>query len=183
MAQGASHMGYGDLWKILESLAIELRKRGETIPANVIEDLRSAKTMIQVLKADPARIENTPSIEMYLSNVESYLVFEGHQKFGPEFAEDWLQKLREARKTVRIGEEEIPEAATKFVPSVPKGKKWLRVQITREMPQKETAKLAAECGLTTKMQPDGYMLVSGDEKQIKLFVQKTGEKFQRRKVG
>lgn len=175
-------MGYGNLWKILESLVIEFRKRGETIPANVIEDLRSAKTMIQVLKAGPARIENIPSVEMYLGNVESYLIFEAHQKFGPEFADEWLRKLREARKIVRIGEEEVPESASKFVPGVPKGKKWLRVQITGEMPQKETAKLAAECGLTAEIQPDGYMLVSGDENQIKLFVQKTGEKLQRRKV-
>ena len=176
-------MGYGDLWKILESLVIEFRKRGENVPANVVEDLLSAKTMIQVLKADPVRMENIPSIEMYLGNVESYLIFEAHQKFGPEFADEWLRKLREARKTVRIGEEEMPEAASKFVSGVPKGKKWLRVQITDETPRKETAKLAAECGLTTEMQPDGYMLVSGDENQIKLFVQKTGEKLQRRKVG
>ena len=176
-------MGYSDLWKILESLVIEFRKRGENVPANVMEDLLSAKTMIQVLKADPTRMENIPSIEMYLGNVESYLIFEAHQKFGAEFAEEWLQKLREARKTVRIGEAETPEPASKFVPGVPKGKKWLRVQIADEMTQKETAKLAAECGLAAEMQADGYMLVSGDENQIKLFVQKTGEKLQRRKAG
>lgn len=174
-------MGYSDVWKILDSLVVELRKRGETIPINVIEDLRAAKTMIQVLKADPTHTENIPSIEMYLGNVESYLIFEAHKKVGAEFAEDWMKKLREARKTVRMGGEEPLERVPRFVPGVPKDQKWLRVQVSDDTPKSDIAKIAAECGLSTKMQPDGYVLVYGDESQIKLFIQKTGEKLQRRK--
>ena len=76
-------MGYGEIWKILDDLIIEFRKRGENIPVNVIEDLRAAKTMMQVWKADSSRAENIPSIEGYLNNVESYLIFTAHEKFGP----------------------------------------------------------------------------------------------------
>jgi len=175
-------MGYGEIWKILDELIIEFRKRDEDIPANVIEDLRAAKTMIQVLKADLARTENIPSIEMYLGNVESYLIFTADQKFGAEFAENWMQKLREARKTIRVGEEEKAwEPSSKFVPGVPRDKKWLRVQISAETPESEIKKMAGEFGLSTRMQTDGYVLVYGDEEQLKLFVQKTGEKLRRRK--
>jgi len=175
-------MGYAEVWKILDELIIEFRKRGETIPPNVIEDLRSAKTMIQVLKADPTRAENIPSIEMYLGNVESYLIFTAHQKFGAEFAESWMEKLREARKTIRIGEEEkLWEPSSKFVPGVPRDQKWLRIQVSAETPKNEIKKLAEEFELLTRMQTNGYMLIYGDGEKLKLFVQKTGEKLRRRK--
>jgi len=176
-------MGYGEIWKILDELIIEFRKRGENVPANVIEDLRAAKTMMQVLKADPTRAENVPSIEMYLGNVEAYLIFTGQQKFGAEFSEAWMQKLREARKTIHaVGFEETPEASSsKFVPGAPRDQKWLRVQVSPDTPENEIRRLAAEFGLSTKMQADGYMLVYGDEQKLKLFVQKTGEKLRREK--
>ena len=176
-------MGHEEVWKILDSLIVEFRRRGETIPINVIEDLRSAKTLMQVLRADTKHVENVPSIEMYLGNVESYLIFEAHQKFGAEFAEDWMQKLREARKTIRMSEEKAAEPTSKFVSGVPRDQKWMRVQISNETPKNAIEKLATDCGLSTKTQSDGYVLVYGDESKIKLFIQKTGEKLQRRKVG
>ena len=175
-------MGHEEVWRILDSLIVEFRKRGETVPISVIEDLRSAKTLMQVLRADPKRMETVPSIEMYLGNVESYLIFEAHKKFGAEFAEDWMQKLREARKTIRAGEDRSVEPASKFVSGVPRDQKWMRVQISNETPKNEIERLAAECGLSTQMQPDNYVLVYGDDSKIKLFIQKTGEKLQRRKV-
>jgi hypothetical protein len=175
-------VGYGEVWKTLDELVIEFRRRGEDIPANVIEDLRAAKTMMQVWKADPSRAENIPSIEGYLNNVESYLIFTAHEKFGSEFSEKWMEKLREARKTVRRGEsEEGRESSSKFVLGLPRGKKWVRVQISAETPKNEIKRLAAECGLSTRVQADGYMLVYGDDEKLKAFVQKTGEKFRSRK--
>ncbi len=175
-------MGYSQVWKILDALIVEFRKRGETVPPNIIEDLRSAKTMMQVLKADPKHAENIPTIELYLGNVESYLIFEAHQKFGAQFAEDWMQKLREARKTTDAEEEPL-ELSSKFVSGVPRDQKWLRVQVSDQTPESEIKKLAGECGLSIRIQPDGYLLVHGDDRGIKLFIQKIGEKLQRRKVG
>ncbi len=175
-------MGYGEIWKILDDLIVEFRKRNEPVPANVIEDLRAAKTMIQVLNADPKRSEHIPSIEMYLGNVESYLIFVGDQKFGAEFADSWMEKLREAKKTIRIGEKEPSlEPTSKFVPGMPKGRKWLRVQVTVETSEDEIKRLAEELGLSTEVRSDGYVLMYGDDEQLKRFVQKTGEKLRRQK--
>lgn len=175
-------MGYGEFWKLLDDLIVEFRKRGETIPPEVIEDLRAAKTMIEVLKMDSTRVENVPSVEMYLGNVESYLILRAHQKFGAEFADSWMNKLREARKTIRIGaEEKAWESPSKFIAGVPKDQKWLRVQVSSETPEDEIKRLASESGLSTKMQQDGFVLVYGDAERLKLFIQKTGEKFQRKK--
>ncbi|MDH5634250.1 MAG: DUF2096 domain-containing protein [Candidatus Bathyarchaeota archaeon] len=175
-------MGYGEIWKILDDLIIEFRKRGETIPANVMEDLRAAKTMIHVWKADPSHAENIPSIEMYMSNVESYLIFAAQKKFGAKFAENWMEKLREARKTIHWGEKERKrESVSKFVPGLPRGEKWVRIQVSVETPKNEIKRLASECGLSTREQTDGYMLVFGGDEKLKLFVHKTGEKLRRRK--
>lgn len=177
-------MGYGEIWKILDELIIEFRKRNEPVPANIIEDLRAAKTMMQVLNADPKRTEHIPSIEMYLGNVESYLIFVGDQKFGAEFADRWMERLRDAKKTIRIGEKEPSlESTSKFVPGVPKGHKWLLVQVSAETPEDEIKRLAGELGLSTKVRIDGYVLVYGDDEQLKRFVQKTGEKLRRQKSG
>jgi hypothetical protein len=175
-------MGLNQVWKTLDSLMAEFRRRGKPAPANIIEDLRSARTMMQVLKADPKRAENIPTIEMYLGNVESYLIFEAHQRFGSEFAEEWMQKLHDARK-ISDADEEPLETSSKFVAGVPRDQKWLRFQISDEMPEREIKRLAGECGLSTRIQPDGYVLVYGDDSSIKLFIQKTSEKLQRRKVG
>ena len=175
-------MGHNQVWKTLDSLIAEFRRRGKPVPPNIIEDLRSAKTMMQVLRADPKRAENIPTIEMYLGNVESYLIFEAHRKFGSQFAEEWMQKIQEARKTSNAEEEPL-ETSSKFVAGVPRDQKWLRFQVSDETPEKEIKRLAGECGLSTRIQPDGYVLVYGDDSSIKLFIQKTSEKLQRRKVG
>jgi len=170
-------MGHDALWKALADLITEFRRRGESIPSDVMEDLRAAKTMIQVLRADPSRVENVPSIELYLGNVESYLIFEAQKKFGSEFAEKWMQKVREARETKAAGEK--PEPSSKFVPGLPRGQKWVRVQVSKETPEREIRKLAEEAGLSFRVQSDGYMLVYGKDEKLKLFVKKAAEKLSR----
>ena len=173
-------MTQDDVWLTLADLITEFRKRGETIPTNVMEDLRSAKTMIQVLRADPNRIENIPSIEMYLGNVESYLFFEAQKKFGTKFTEDWMLKIKEAREKKTT--EAKPASSSKFVPGLPRGQKWVRVQVSKETPEKEIKKLAGETGLSSRLQNDGYMLVYGEDEKLKLFLKKTQEKFGREKT-
>jgi len=159
-------MGYGEAWKVLADLIVEFRKRRERIPANVMNDLRSAKTMIQVFKADPTHVENIPQIETYLESVESYLFLVAEEKYGARFVEEWMEKLSQARKKV----EETKETVSKFVPGLPRGKHWVRIQISKDTPRKEIENLAKEENLSYKMQKNGYMLVYGNIKSIKSFV-------------
>jgi len=167
-------MGHDEVWKTLADLITEFRRRGESIPHDVMEDLRAAKTMIGVLSADQSRVENVPSVEMYLGNVESYLISEAQKKFGSEFVEEWLQKIKEARETK--AEREKPEPSSKFVPDLPRGQKWVRVQVSKETPERKIKRLAEETGLSFKVQRDGFMLVYGDDEKLKLFVKKAAEK-------
>jgi len=166
-------MGYEEVWNVLENLITELRNRGHLIPANVMNDLHSAKTMIQVFKVDTKHTENIPKIEIYLENVEAQLISIAQEKAGSEFVAKWIEKLEEARR--KVSEEK--EEAARFVPGLPRDKHWVRVQISEEIPQKEIEKLAKENNLSHKIQKDGYMLIYGDDENIKAFVKKIAAKF------
>jgi len=167
-------MGYEENWKVLADLLTELRKKSEKIPPNVMNDLRSAKTMIQILKADPTHIENIPRIETYLRNVESYAIFMAQEKLGTEIVEQWLRKLEKAKKIKIEGKKEV---APRFVPGLPRDKNWVRVQISEDTPRKDVESLVKENKLSCKMQKNGYMLVYGNGESIKSFVKKMAEKF------
>ena len=171
-------MGYGEAWKILADLIVELRKKGEVIPANVMNDLKSAKTMIQVFKADITHIENIQQIETYLESVELHLFSVTEEKYGAKFVEEWMEKLSQARRKV----EEKEETVSKFVPGLPRGKHWVRIQISKDTPRKDIEKLAKEEKLSCKMQKNGYMLVYGNVENIKSFVKRLRKQSLRRSI-
>jgi len=158
-------MGYEELWKLLDCLLTELRSKGEVIPADIMNDLHSAKTMIQILRADPSHTENVPRVETYLGNVEFNLLCVAQERFGTEFAEQWIKRLEKARRAVH-GEGATP----RFVPGIPRGEHWVRVQVSKETPQKNVERLAEKSKLSYKIQGDGYVLVWGKNEKIKSFV-------------
>jgi len=167
-------MSYEERWNILADLLTELRRKGEKIPTKAMNDLRSAKTMIQILKADPTHIENIPRVETYMGNVESYLIFAAQEKFGSQFVERWMRKLEEARKTVKVEEKAKP--TPRFVPGLPRDNRWVRVQISEDTPRGDVERIANENRLSYKMQKNGYMLVYGNRQSIKTFVKKMAER-------
>ena len=89
-------MGYTATWRILEDIIIELRKKGVTIPPNVMTDLKSAKLMINISQAEGSTGEVTQKVEEYLANVEGYLITEAQKTFGSERVDEWLRRLEAA---------------------------------------------------------------------------------------
>jgi hypothetical protein len=166
-------MSYEEKWKILADLLTELQERGEKIPAEVINDLRSAKTMIQVLKADPTHTENISRIDTYMRSVESYAIFAA-EKLGTETVEEWLKKLKDT-KTVKKKEDRA--AGSRFSLGVPRDKSWMRIKISDDTPLEDVKNLMKESSLSYKMQENGYILVYGNEKNIKSFVRRMAEQF------
>ena len=67
-------LNYYALWKLMADLIMELKRRGESIPPRVMNDLRSAKTMIEIAKIDRSSPQVTMRIEEYLNNLEAYLL-------------------------------------------------------------------------------------------------------------
>jgi hypothetical protein len=165
-------MGYLAAWKVLEEMVADFRKRGTVVPAEIMKDLRSAKTLINVLKADPSRVDTSQKIDAYLLNVESHLVSEGQKMFGTGYVEEWLKRLDEASKKV-LGEEE----ETKFISGVPREHKWIRVKPSTELSIEKLKSLAEESHLSYNVQDDGCLLVYGEDGRIKEFIKKMATKY------
>jgi hypothetical protein len=164
-------MGYAAAWKVLEEMLIELRRKDLTIPPSVMEDLKSAKTVTRML-TDDNRAENVEKIERYLLNVESFLVSEAQRKFGLEYADLWLKRIDKAN---RIQYEE--QRTIRFIPGVPRQKKWIRVSSSEELPLEKLKEMAEKMSLSYKVQKDDSLLVLGEEKSIKDFVKKMALKY------
>jgi hypothetical protein len=165
-------LGYLAIWKVLEEMITDFKKKGVTVPANVLNDLKYAKTLINILKADPTRLETSQKIEEYLNSVEAYLISEG-QRFGDKYVEEWVKRLEDASR--KIFEEE--EEETRFVPGLPREQRWVRVKPSEEMPVEALKALADELNLSFEVQKDGCLLVYGADERLKDFVKKMATKY------
>ena len=173
-----AEMGYEEAWKVLADLLTDLREKGETVPDDIMEDLRSAKTLINLIEVDPEHVESLAKLETFLNNVESYLIFAAQKKSGNEYAEGWLKKIEEARMKIP---EKKEAKAVKPVTGVPKGNKWVRVQLSEDTPREYVEKLAKENNLSLKTQEEGYILVYGDNEKLKAFVAQMRQNVKERK--
>lgn len=166
-------MGYLSAWKVLEEMTSEFRKRGLSLPQEVINDLKSAKTLINILKADPTCVETSQKIEELLMKVETHIVSEGQKKLGAEYIETWLRKVDEALQKTH---EEEEETETRFIPGLPREHKWVRVKPSSDLPIEKLKHLAEESNLSYEIQKDGCLLVYGEEAYLKDFVKKMAAK-------
>jgi len=166
-------MGYLAAWKVLEEMITDFRKRGITVPGEIVSNLRHAKTLINVLGADPTRLDTSQKVEGHLLSIESYLVSEGQKNFGNSYVEQWLERLNEAGS--KVVEEE--EKETKFISGVPREQKWICVKPSAELPIEGIKALADELNLSFNLQNDGCLLVYGEDRSIKIFVKKMTAKY------
>jgi hypothetical protein len=161
-------LGYYAVWKVLDKMTEVLKKKGAEVPPNIISDLKSAKTLLRISKADCIDAEAVQRIDSYLQNVEVSLVSEAQKHFGDEYVDNWLMKINAAS---REKHEEVEQKA-RFVPGVPRGEKWIRVKPSKDLSNYKLAELAEELGLPCTVQKDGYILVYGKEDTLKQFVKK-----------
>jgi hypothetical protein len=155
-------------WKLLEDIMLELKKKGLSIPSNVMEDLRAAKSMIKLSCMQDSRGEAIQKAEEYTANVEAYLVTEGQRILGSEIVDQWLRRLEEANADVC--EEKTEES--KFVTGVPRDQKWVRVEPITNLSTERIQQIAKEQSLTVNQQKDGRLVVFGQPEAIKDFLKK-----------
>jgi hypothetical protein len=154
-------------WKLLEDMMLELKKSGVTIPSKVVEDLRSAKSMIQLTYTEGSgHGDALQKAEEYLANVEAYVMNEGQTVFGSEKVDVWLMRLEEA--SAEVCEDEV--VCDKFVTGVPRDQKWVRVEPMGELTSEKVLKLAAEHAMQVKTQADGRLVVYGSAGNLKEFL-------------
>jgi hypothetical protein len=166
-------LNYEEKWKVLADFLMEIRKEGEKIPTDVMNDLRSAKTMIQVLKADPTNMKDISRIDTYLRSVESYAINTA-EKQGTKKVVEWLKKLETEKRGIN---KEEKETISRFVTGIPRDKKWVRIQISEDTLPKDVKKLVKTSNLSYEIQKNGYILVYGNDENIKTFMKKMSERF------
>jgi len=164
---------YEEVWKVLADLLTVLRNKGETIPKDVVEDLRSAKTLINIYSLDQSKLETLSKIESYLGNVEQTLVYLAEADFGKEFSNGYLKKIVEARDKVSTSES---ESSSRLIPGVPRDKHWIRVRIDEDVRADELEALAKSFDLSHRKEKDSFLLIYGEEDKIKQLIRKMAEK-------
>jgi hypothetical protein len=173
-------MGYEAVWKVLEEIIIELRKKGVATPQRVMNDLKSAKVLMKIMDAsEKDRGETAPKIEQYLGSVEAYLVTEAQKTFAPARIDKWLRRLEEAScdtcQTCGVERERKEKEEAKFITGVPRDQKWIRVEPLAKLPLEKLKDLAEKQQLSSRLEEDGRLLVYGKAEDIKEFVKKMTE--------
>lgn len=164
-------MSWDARWKILSDVIVDLCKRGERVPKNVINDLRSAKVMLEVVKADRARAESIARLEEYLGNVESYVLSAAKNVLGEDYVNNILRKLCELEAEGFMLEEPV-----RFRPGLPREERWIRIQVSEITPLEFIREAASEFNLKIRVGEDGYALVYGPEENLRIFVKKVAER-------
>ena len=159
-------MGYLAAWKVLDEMVADFRSRGATIPDKIMNDLKSARTVLNAVKTPQGSGEALERIDGYLATVEAYLVSEGEKQFGKEYADEWLEKLDKASR--KPSDEEAEEE--RFIPGLPREQKWVRVKPSVDLPLEELSDIAKQSNVLVKIQTDGHFLVCGTDEQVKDFV-------------
>ena len=161
-------MGSMAVWKVLEEMVIELRKKPDIIPSKILNDLKSAKVLLEITdREEKNQEETTLKIEHYLETIEIYIFNEIQKKFETKIVKEWLNRLGEARRKILQIKQE-----NKFISGVPRDQKWIRVKPISELPKEMLKKIAKEENLIVSSIKDGKITIYGETKNIQNFIKK-----------
>lgn len=165
-------MGQLDRWKVLEEIITDLRRKGIVVPSGTMTELRSARTLINVLEADPNCADINQKIDECLLGVESYVMSKAQMMFGTEYIEEWSKRLNQEEENLEERKDE-----GKLLPNIPRGAKWIRINPST-LPTDETKKFAEELHLSCIDQNEGYLLVHGEDESLRALVRKIAAKYE-----
>lgn len=154
-------------WRLLEDMMLALKKAGVEIPTKILEDLRTAKSMIKLSCTEGSHGHAIQKAEELHANVEAYLVTEAQKVFGSDRVDEWLMQLEEANAVAC----EEPEENV-FVTGVPRDQKWVRVEPHNDFTAERIEQMAKEHNLQIKHQVDGKLLLHGQLGEIKDLIKK-----------
>jgi hypothetical protein len=172
-------LSFADKSKVLEEVIVELKKKNVNIPANVLSDLKAARTLITVEKADlRGRSETEPKIDEYLSNVEIYALAEAEKHFPAEKVEMWLASLNAGTcscsccETCTPTKEAETEKEGRYVTGVPRDQKWVRIQPIEGLDAEKIVQMATQAGLSAKTEANQNVVVYGQPEALREFIKK-----------
>jgi hypothetical protein len=155
-------------WHLLEGMMLELKKSGVTIPLKVVEDLRVAKSMIELSYMEGSG-DVMQKAEVLFAVVEAYLVAEGQKRFGAAKVDGWLRQLESANAETSLVS---GVAQDRFVTGIPKDQHWIRIEPVGTLTAERIGQLAEQQGMQIKPQNDGKLVVYGSPESLKGFIKK-----------
>jgi len=163
--------------KLLDELLLELLQKGMDIPAHVVDDLKTGRSLANICMRQPDD-EAAAKTLATLQNVEMNLLALAEAGFGLETAEAWQRRLNEAYSE----EAGQPQAsASRFVAGLPKSAHWIRLQADymASVEEVDIDALLAQFALNTVPQDDGYLLIYGGKEEISAFLKEIREMIRR----
>jgi hypothetical protein len=152
-------------------MMLELKAAGVAVPAKVVEDLRSAKSMIQLTYTEGSHGDVLMKAEEYLANVEAYVITEGQTMFGAAKVDVWLRVLEEASCQV-YAESAVSD---KFVAGVPRNQRYVRIEPKGDLTKEKVEAIAKAHTMQVKVQPDRKLVVYGCAENLKAFLKQVTE--------
>jgi hypothetical protein len=159
-------LNYEHLWKELEVLVIDMRSKGKEIPPEVVEDLKSAKTLMTIQRVDPSS-PIMDDVEDYLRRTEAALLPNAENDFGKEYSNHWLQRIQEAKAK---GLTETVRTQVGLVTGIPRDKEWVRVRVTELIDMAELKSMTNSLGLSFREEANDTAIVFGQHENVKAFL-------------
>lgn len=167
---------YENACRKLEELMLELIKKGVAIPQQVIDDLKSARSLISVFQAEPEDSETAVEPTPFLEKAEANLLCLAEAEIGKEYADEWQKKV-----SVAYWEKaEKPLSGPKFVSGIPKSEYWIRIKTTDLAIGSEISELMNRFALAARPEEDGYLLIHGKKEDVSSFLKEVRQKVGRR---
>ncbi len=156
---------YYAVWRVLEELLGDLKERDVEIPAGFLTKLKAVHGNINILKADPTYEDTMVEVEEQLNNLEGQLVYLAENKVGPEYADKWIARIKQARES----EPEVSRARP-FSPGVPRADYWIRLTVGEVIREEEIKEMTSELGLSIKEEDPDTVIIHGEEAKVKSLV-------------
>lgn len=169
-------MNYEYLWKELEALVIELRSKDKSVPNEVVEDLKSARTLMSIQTIDPSSQINV-DVEDFLIRTEMALISDAESHFGKNYADKWFRRMQEAKSKES---NDTNKKRISFVTGIPKGEDLVRVRVSELIDMLDLVTMCGSLGLACRKENKDTIIIHGSPEKIKVFMRQLTEKVKRK---
>jgi hypothetical protein len=159
-------MNYESVWRLLEGLIVELKTKGISIPPELVDDLKSAKTLTSIYNTESTTSNVASDIALYFERVEPSLLSLAESEIGKEYANAWQNRIDKAR----IQAPEKAAVRSRFVSGISKGDHWIRIKTSNIIADSDLSESLKKLNLSCRQQEDGYLLVYGSEENVKTLI-------------
>lgn len=150
---------------------LDMQKKGVSLQPTIINDLRSAKLMIEISESPDAKGDLTMKVDEHIGNVESLLLAEAEKTLGANYVDEWLKRIDEASvQCETCTPHPTKKEENKFITGVPRDQKWVRVEPHDNLTCARIKELAQANSLQVNEQKDGKLVVYGSPDSLKAFV-------------